>query len=141
VTIRHQDQYLDSSVDWAILSGCFGTSRIEPSDIDGWVERGGISLFLERKLPEGSLKGGQIIGHKSLASQGNTVITFWAANTPEGPEVRRLKVNGPGHDGMVRPATLADLREVVCDWYRQADARRGLTVTAFPLSAYSGRDA
>jgi hypothetical protein len=125
VTIRHVDQYLDSSVDWAILAGCFGNSTIEPSDIDGWIERGGVSLFIERKLPEGSLRHGQLIGHKSLAAQGNTVITFWAANTPDGVQVQRMKINGSGHDGQVHPATLADLRAAVDRWYWQADSQRG----------------
>lgn len=122
MTIRDIDRYLESMVDWIILRDCFGKT-IEPSDIDGWVERGGRSLFLEHKLLGADTTDGQDTGHRSLAAQGNTVIVFWTAQAGR-HDVTHLRVHRPEGSVGRRPATLADLRAVAIEWYEKVNRRR-----------------
>lgn len=49
MTIRNVGAYLKSLWDWGLLNGCFGSTRIKPTDIDGMVERNGQFLILEGK--------------------------------------------------------------------------------------------
>jgi hypothetical protein len=49
--IRNMSQYDRGIWDWSILDGCFGDTKISPTDIDGCIERKGRKLFLETKTP------------------------------------------------------------------------------------------
>jgi len=127
MTIRNQAKYLDSSPDWAMLRGCFGP-RIEPEDIDGHVERGGVSLFLEHKLPGARLKKAQDIGFDALRNQGNTVVVFWG-RAHDGSDMTHMQVYWPAwlvpdaaKHPPVKKATLEDLRKVCTWWYHKTPA-------------------
>lgn len=117
MTIRNIDRFVESIQDWAILDGCFGKTRIRPSDIDGFVERRGTCLFLEGKGLDAPLTQGQAIGYLTLARQGNTVIVFWG----KGKAIARMRVITRGDPGVVQPATLNDLRRAVATWYQNAN--------------------
>ena len=126
MTIRNIDKFVDSIQDWAILDGCFGSTRIKPSDIDGFVERRGVCLFLEGKGIGVPLTSGQAIAFLTLAKQGNTIIVFWGKDR----DIRRMRVIRPDDPGIVQNASLEDLRREVTAWYQKANARHlrdGLT--------------
>lgn len=116
MTIKDWDKYRQSSPDWSMLAGCFGR-QIEPEDIDGHVERGGVSLFLEHKLGRAPLKKAQDIAFDALRKQGNTVIVFWG-DSPDGSDITHMQVYYPGGPNFPerREASLADIRQV-CEWW------------------------
>ena len=118
MTIHDLDKFIAAIQDWAILDGCFGTSKIKPSDIDGFVERNGVCLFLEAKGPEAFLTAGQAIAFTALARQGNTVVIFWGKDR----DVHKMRVITADDPGTVKAATLQDLRNVVADWYNKASS-------------------
>lgn len=122
--INDWDKYRESSPNWDMLRGCFGPA-ISPEDIDGHVERGGVSLFLEHKLPGAALKKAQDIGFDGLRKQGNTVVVFWG-RSPDGGDITHMQVYWPrwlvaaaAEHPPRKPATLADLRRVCLWWYRK----------------------
>ena len=119
MTIRNIDKFVDSIQDWAILDGCFGQTKIRPSDIDGFVERRGTCLFLEGKGPDVPLTTGQAIAFSTLAKQGNTVIVFWGKDR----EISRMRVITRSDPGIVKPSSLEDLRSTVKSWYEGATRR------------------
>jgi hypothetical protein len=41
MTINKLDAYVAGLWDWVCLDGCFGDTKIRPTDIDGLVERRG----------------------------------------------------------------------------------------------------
>ena len=118
MTIRNLQRFNDALWDWAILDGCFGNTRIAPTDVDGMVERNGQFLFLEAKGPSAVIPVGQRITFEHALNTGIfTVIVVWGRpNEPEAMMVCRL-----GRMGQKVPATLTDLRQAVADWYRSAD--------------------
>ena len=120
MTINSMDKFIAAIQDWAILAGCFGTSTIKPSDIDGFVERNGTCLFLEGKGREAFLTTGQAIAFTTLARQGNTVIVFWGKDA----DICKMRIITADDPGEVKPATLKDLRAAVSAWYASANARR-----------------
>lgn len=140
VTIRDGLQFLQSSFDYADLDGCFDGSNSGWSDLDGWSERNGALLFLERKLndPRGTLKTAAIIGHKAMVAQhkNNMVITFWAQGGGLGITCRcgeKLLESKPlevvemavrdnyGNNGTKQPAALEDVRAACNLWWRRAN--------------------
>lgn len=119
MTIRNIDKFVDSIQDWAILDGCFGQTRIRPSDIDGFVERRGSCLFLEGKGEGVPMPTGQAIAFSTLAKQGNTVIVFWGKDHG----ISRMRVITKDNPGVVKPCTLQDLRNAVKSWYEKANRK------------------
>lgn len=119
MTIRDIDKFVDSIQDWAILEGCFGATRIKPSDIDGFIERRGVCLFLEGKGLGVPLTTGQAIAFSSLAKQGNTVIVFWGKDR----EISKMRVITQSDPGIVKQCSLEDLRKAVKTWYAAASQR------------------
>ena len=64
--------------DFEIFEGCFGKTRIMPTDIDGCVERGGNFLLIEYKPGNKSLTIGQRITLETIACNPlYTVIVVW----------------------------------------------------------------
>lgn len=85
MTIENPDEYLANIWDWAILDGCFGKTKIKPTDIDGFVERNGKFLAIETKSPGVEIKTGQMLTFKRLIDTGYfTVLLVWgSANKPQ----------------------------------------------------------
>ena len=122
MTIEHPKAFWDSLPNWAILDGCFGRSNgIRPSDIDGTVERKGACLFLEAKKTGVAIHAGQLRLWKVLArqTQGNLFVIFWKTGRDAVSHLMTI----PPWPPVKRTASLADLREVVTEWYKRADER------------------
>jgi len=117
LTINNLPRFIESLPDWKILNGCFpGTSAaFKPTDIDGCINRKGVCLFLEHKLPGSALKLGQRITFKALAKQGNTVIVFWGRDE----DINAIEIFY-GTTSKRKDATLQDLRDAVTDWFQSA---------------------
>jgi len=114
MTINDPDAYLKGIWDWGILDGCFGTSRIEPTDIDGWVEHKGQFLVLEAKGPGVQIKEGQQISIEAMRETGLfTVIVVWG----EQNQPQRLLVFTKQHEYPYDNADLQTFRNVVRWWY------------------------
>ena len=120
MTIRNIEKFIDSIQDWAILDGCFGQTRIRPSDIDGFVERRGTCLFLEGKGQDVPLTTGQAIAFSTLAKQGNTVIVFWGKDR----DISKMRIITRSDPGVVKSCSLDDLRSAVKTWYEEANRRK-----------------
>lgn len=106
--------------DWAILQGCFGNTKIEPTDIDGFVERRGHFLVLETKrvgvpIPIGQERTFQAMLHSKLF----TVIVVWGNKSPE-----YMKVYSGNKVTETKKCSLDDFRNVVKWWFRQVDKRQ-----------------
>jgi hypothetical protein len=104
MTIRNPEAFVRGLWDWAILDGCFGSTKILPTDIDGCIERNRQILILETKA--------------SSASTGyTTVFVIWGdTNNPE-----ELMVF---HKGIIQPKhsiSLTELKRRVTNWYKWAD--------------------
>lgn len=120
MTIRNDQFYMEGIWDWAILNGCFGDTRIEPTDIDGLVERNGKFLVLETKSPGVTIPKGQEIMFKSFVRvSGAVVIVIWGQkNNPE-----KIKVFSRKHpDGFdIQSANMEYLRRLVATWFDRAN--------------------
>jgi len=117
MTINNLEKFISGLWDWAILDGCFGESRIKPSDIDGIVERNGHFLVLETKDSGASLPKGQEIMFKRMAETGLfTVMIVWGKT--DQPE--RLRVIHKKGDRDI-PCDIELLRDWVDRWYKYAN--------------------
>lgn len=121
MTINNPDLYMDGVWDWVIFDGCFGTTRIKPTDIDCLIERKGWFLMLEAKAPGAAVPEGQRLMHEAWVKRGFSVIVVWGQkNKPE-----RLQLFSPRHpfpDGLVYdPADVHKLVEIVAAWFKWAD--------------------
>lgn len=131
MTIKNAQAFVDGQWDWAILKDCFG-GKIEPSDIDGQIERNGFFLYLEAKSPNVKIPLGQEILMQNRVRDGiSTYIIIWGEkNTPE-----KLRVYYPApyvipHDIY---GGLDTLRDYCSRWYRYAnkgDWRKAILLAA-----------
>ena len=117
MTIKNERAYLDGVWDWAILDGCFGHTRIQPTDIDGCVERKGRKLFIETKAPGVPVKLGQMITLMGFVSDGHTVLIVWGPqNIPQ-----KIRLITPFSDRVYEPADIDKLRWLVRCWFEHAE--------------------
>lgn len=120
MTINNPEAYCKGIWDWGILRGCFGATRIEPTDIDGHVERNGLFLWLETKRSGASIPEGQLITFKKLADRGDTIMIIWGdTNKPE-----ELLIIYPGGEQRRIHADIEVLRERVSAWFNWANGAR-----------------
>jgi len=118
MTINNPDAYVAGIWDWGILRGCFGETRIEPTDIDGLVERNGKFLLIEAKAPNVELKRGQQITFQALQKTGvfSILIVWGETNKPE-----RMQLWTRKGEMLIDPASLDKLRQIVAKWFAWAD--------------------
>lgn len=121
MTIHNDAAYLAGVWDWAILRGCFGETRIEPTDVDGFVERNGRFLYLEAKQSGVPIPFGQRLTIEALKKTGLfTVMVIWGpTNQP-----KQIQVWSPAGTSNPMPCDLALFRRAVAAWFQQADARQ-----------------
>jgi hypothetical protein len=119
MTINNQEAFIDSLWDWGILRGCFGDTKIAPTDIDGLVERRGKFLVLEAKGEGVHVKQGQGLTLEALCRTGLfTVIIVWGdKNKPT--RLQRWDKAGPGTP---RPCDLVVFRQEVASWFEEVEA-------------------
>ena len=117
--IRSMKGYAKSVWQWCeVLKGCFGNTTIEPSDIDGIVERNGYFLILETKGRNASLSRGQEIMLRRLAKLDKfTVVVVWGDRYK--PE--RLLVMTKKGDKYYDNISVIKLRHVVIEWWLEAN--------------------
>jgi hypothetical protein len=121
MTIQNREAFIASQWDWAVFDGCFGDTRIHPTDVDGLVERNGKFLFLETKLPGTAIKMGQEIMLKNLASQKNfTVLVIWGR--PGMPV--KVRIISDNFDKIIETANLNELRRIVKKWFSYAENQK-----------------
>ena len=109
--VKNRDAHINSFWDWSCLVGCFGDSKVMPSDIDGIIEAGGHFLLIETKSPGVEIPRGQQRMFDALVKTGYfTVIVVWGYQST--PEV--MQIWGKTER---KPADLNDLRRVVKWWH------------------------
>jgi hypothetical protein len=119
MTIRDIDDFISSLWDWGILKGCFGDTKIEPTDIDGIVERNGHFLVLETKKPGNPLVQGQrIMFNRLLELKMFTVLIIWGH--PGCPE-KMLIMYPPPYPAKEIECDRDMLRQVVSRWFDYAN--------------------
>lgn len=118
MTIEDPAAYVAGIWDWGILRGCFGKTKIEPTDIDGLVERKGQFLLIEAKDSNAHLKAGQLFTFARLYKTGVfTILIVWGkTNSPE-----RIELWNNGKRKTYKPADLRKLRTIVSWWFRWVD--------------------
>lgn len=114
MSIRDKDKFFENLWDWKILKGCFGNTNIEPTDVDGFIERKGSFLLIETKLPNNPVTQGQKITYDSLIKIPKffVLIVWGKKDRPEEAQFwdkRKIKVN------------LEKFRELVKRWFKYAD--------------------
>lgn len=117
MTINNAQLYVDGLWDWSILKGCFGGTRIAPTDIDGAIERNGRVLLIETKQPGVPIPDGQRWFFDAFIAAGFSVLYVWGKKGQ--PE--RLKIVTPKGFREYEEADLNKLREVVSEWFEWAD--------------------
>ena len=117
--IRNQAQYDRGIWDWTLLQGCFGNTRITPTDIDGCIERHGCFLWIETKRPGAEVPKGQEIVLYQLARRGDTVLIVYG----EQGDVRQIVKLAPFGGKVFENADNETLRKLVQDWYEWADGK------------------
>lgn len=123
--IRSMEAYDRGVWDWSILEGCFGTTKISPTDIDGCIERRGRKLFLETKQPGAPIPQGQMLTLMSLVDDGHTVMVIWGSDK----EIETIHLFTPFKDILYKRADMTKLRELVKQWFDFANGDRGTDTT------------
>ena len=118
MTIQDPVKFCAGLWDWAILDGCFGETRIKPTDIDGFVERHGKFLWFETKAPGAQIPEGQLRTFEAvIKTQIFTVMVVWG-NTNEPEEIQVFTRWGRRDK---EKCDLSRLRHLVSKWYEYAD--------------------
>ncbi len=114
MSIYNKDAYFASLWDWKILKGCFGNTLIEPTDVDGLIERNGKFLLLETKLPGVKINKGQEIMFDNLIKiNGFTILVIWGhPGCPEQLQFWRRKIY---------KADIKLLRTMITRWFQFAN--------------------
>ena len=103
--------------DFAILAGCFGDTKISPTDIDLLVERKNKFLVIEFKSDGAKVPNGQRWSLEALSRIGGfTVLIVWG-HPPS--EITAYEV--VGRVGKESHSS-DDLRSFVSRWFEYADA-------------------
>ena len=110
--------------DFEIFEGCFGNTRIMPTDIDGCVERKGNFLILEYKPTNKVLTTGQRITLETFACNPlYTVIVIWhkPCDLHEHKEVTHIQILPNGKRISI---TENDLRIFINKWFINSSKQR-----------------
>lgn len=120
MTIENERAYLDNIWNHAIWNGCFGDTKISPTDVDGLVERNGYFLLLEFKAPRATIGTGQRLAQDSLLATGAfTVMNIWGhPDHPEKIEIRTWRKNFE-----IQEIDLDGARDKVETWYKHINSR------------------
>ncbi len=116
MTIRDIQDFVANLWDWGFLKECFGQTRIEPTDLDGVVERRGNVLVLETKKPGQSIPRGQEILFDALVEKHSfTILILWGQrNQPQRMQVWKRGDSFPVDEQAVKA--------YVQRWFSWADA-------------------
>lgn len=135
MTIKHMDKFTEALWDWAILDGCFGSSRIKPTDIDGLVEVNDHFLLIEAKGEHARITKGQQYTFEALQATGRFTIIIINGENNQPYSMQVLYPNGA--TSQLQQAGVAELRSVVARWYRYARVQHIARAGADALSSVS----
>lgn len=128
--INNPKAFMAGVWNWNILKGCFGETKIRPTDIDGCVERNGQTLIIETKAPNVSVPMGQFMTYETWARSGLfTVIVVWGKT--DNPTAMMVF----NRDGIITPkaaVTLEQFRGFVAAWYAWANQQKRGFITSYP---------
>jgi hypothetical protein len=118
MTVNNKDLFFDGIWDWAMFDGCFGETRIKPTDLDGFVERKGKFLVLETKHKDTPIPEGQRITFESLVKTGYfSILVMWGdKNKPE----RALLITRKG-EKEYNPVDIDKCSKIVSAWFEYAE--------------------
>jgi len=121
MTINNPEAFMGGVWDWAILDGCFGATKIKPTDIDGCVERHGKVLYMETKRPGANVHDAQKYLHRAWVRKGDSVLIIWGEqNKPQ--HIQVLSPRYPPPEGKTyKFASVEKLRELVAAWFKKVD--------------------
>jgi hypothetical protein len=121
MTINNPASFMESIWDWAILDGCFGRTKIKPTDVDGLIERNGYFLLLETKRPNVPIPAGQRIMFENLvALKRFTIFIIWGErDTP-----CKLRIMTPGGIKNIDNADIDVVRGFTQQWFNWAQSKR-----------------
>ena len=118
MTINDPEMFCKSLWDWSCLDGCFGQTKIKPTDMDGYVERHGYFIGFETKLPNVPIPDGQNITFEKLVSSGYwTVLIAWG--NPGNPIELELRTRWKTMH--YQNTNLDKMRELVSKWFDWVD--------------------
>lgn len=124
MTINDPEKFLDGVWDWAMFDGCFGQTRIKPTDIDGFVERKGKFLVLEAKSPDVDIPTGQQITFESLVKTGYfSILVMWGEKN--NPQKAKLITRKGEFD--YDPCDADKCKQIVTKWFRYAESSETFT--------------
>lgn len=116
MSLHSPDKYIENIWDWGFLDVCFHPTRIKVTDVDGFIERNGLFLVIETKLPDVDIPQGQAIMFDSLIRTGIfQVLIIWGKRNQ--PEYRMFW--GKGYEK--RPTNTQEIIEIVRHWYKYAN--------------------
>lgn len=107
-----------------MFDGCFGPTRIKPTDIDGFVERKGKFLVLETKSPEVEVPEGQQIAFDSLVKTGYfSILVMWGEKNH--PQKAKLITRKGEFD--YDPCDADKCKQIVTKWFQYAESSETFT--------------
>jgi hypothetical protein len=114
MTINDPVKFCAGLWDWGCLNGCFGDTKIKPTDVDGFVERKGKFLWLETKSPGVKIPYGQARTFKALVRTGLFVVfVIWGqTNKPQ-----ELLIMQKGKTAPKKQCDLVELRQKTSMWF------------------------
>ena len=119
MTIQNWEEYKNSLWDWSVLDGCFGDTRIRPTDIDGCIERKGKFLVLETKGVGVEVKQGQKMTFDAMIKTGViSIVVIWGE--PGSPKEILLITRKISRT--YQNANMDTLRNIVSRWFSYADS-------------------
>lgn len=117
MTINNPQSFVGQLWDWSVLDGCFGDTKIAPTDVDGLVEHNGHFLMLEAKNSGVSIPVGQAILHKAWLSYQHSLIVIYGE--PGKPTRLECYLFGSTQARVSDPATIELLRSMVSYWFKK----------------------
>lgn len=123
MTIRDWDKFKNGIWDFACLDGCWGGTRISPTDVDGLVERNGKFLYLEAKSPGARPTKGQEITFAALSRNPDNTVLVWEGDSTT-QDVKRITVYVAGEAREVPRPSLEQLRKCCAKWFKVANGNK-----------------
>ncbi len=120
MTINNPDEFVNSLWNWACLDGCFGSTNIKVSDVDGEVERNSRFLRIETKGDNVPIPLGQQIMFQSLLNTGLwTIVVVWGR--PQEPHKINLFTSKTVEPIVYENTNIDKFRYIVSKWFEWAD--------------------
>jgi hypothetical protein len=114
----------DGIFDWDFLLPAFAGTRIQPTDIDGMVERYGRFLLFETKQPGKHLEQGQVIALENLILLGKGRIMLMILYGKNPDEIHNMEIWLYSNDKVMkieRECTAEIVVEHVRGWFNKAN--------------------